>query len=155
LGIIEKAADALEAMMAHGRLPDSFNHSGKGELFILKYLADRDSPVLPSELSEAMQSSAPRISAALGTLERKGYIHREIDLSNRRKVLVTITDAGRDRTCTFGGHMRRYVISVLTEMGEEDAAEFVRLVKKFYEIVQRNMPDMDMFSHDHHHRRRK
>ena len=138
---IEELVDALGELMSRGKVIEEFNRSGKGEVFILKYLSVKDAPALPSELSEALNSSTARISAALGTLEKKGQIHREIDTTNRRYILVTITEAGRERIRTIMQQMRSHLIRVLTEMGEEDAREFVRLSTRFFEIAQRTRPD--------------
>ncbi|MDR1067553.1 MAG: transcriptional regulator [Clostridiales bacterium] len=148
---IEEIVDALVELMSSGRATEKFNRSGRGELFILKYLFKRNGPALPSELSEALPSSASRISAALGTLEKKGQIHREIDTSNRRNILVTITDAGRERILANMRQMRSHLIQALTEMGETDAREFLRLVTIFSEIVRRgelNMADCEDCSPD-------
>ena len=141
MGSIEELVDALGEMMSRGKVMDEFNRSGKGEIFILKYLYMKETPASPSELSEALNSSTARISAALGTLEKKGQIHREIDTTNRRYILVTITEEGRERIRANMARMRNHLIQVFTEMGEEDAREFVRLSKRFFEIAQRTMPE--------------
>ncbi len=138
---IEEIVDALSELMSSRKVMDDFNRSGKGEIFILKYLFIKDEPALPSELSEALNSSTARISAALKTLEKKGQIHREIDTTNRRYILVTITEVGRKRICAIMQKMRSHLIQIMTEMGVEDAREFVRLSERFFEIAQRTMPD--------------
>jgi len=135
---IEEAVTALEDMMSgHKNAIEQVGRSGRGERFILRYLYDKDAAVLPSEISYAMHSSNARISAALGSLERKGQIRREIDTTNRRNILVTITEAGRGRIRTDMAKMRGQIIGVFTEMGEQDAVEFVRLIKRFSEIASR------------------
>ncbi len=139
---IEELVGSLEKLMSRGKVMDEYNRSGKGEIFILKYLYMKESPASPSELSEALNSSTARISAALGTLEKKGQIHREIDTTNRRFVLVTITEDGRERIRANIDRMRSHLIQVFTEMGEEDAREFVRLSKRFFEVAQRSRPDI-------------
>ncbi len=141
MGSIEELVDALGEMMSRGKVMDEFNRSGKGEIFILRYLYMKETPASPSELSEALNSSTARISAALGTLEKKGQIHREIDTTNRRYILVTITEEGRERIRANMARMRNHLVQVFTEMGEEDAREFVRLSKRFFEIAQRTMPE--------------
>ena len=143
---IEEAVNSLEEMMSGRKNPmEQMGRSGKGELFILKFLCDKNSAVIPSEISEAMHSSNARISAALGSLEKKGQIHREIDISNRRNILVTITEEGHERIRSNMNQMREGMISVFTEMGEDEAVEFVRLIKRFSEIALRvfdhNQPD--------------
>jgi len=141
LSSIEEMVDALDEMMSSRKVMDDFNRSGRGEVFILKYLLTKNAPALPSELSEALDSSTARISAALKTLEKKGQIHREIDTTNRRYILVTLTEAGRERIRAIMQQMRSHLIRVLTEMGEEDAREFVRLSGRFFEIAQRTIPN--------------
>lgn len=138
---IEELVKSLGELRSGGKVMDEFNRSGRGEVFILRYLYAKKAPASPSELSEALNSSTSRISAALRTLEKKGQIHREIDTSNRRFILVTITEEGRERVLTNMQRMQNYLISVLTEMGEEDATEFVRLSRRFAEIAQHTRPD--------------
>lgn len=138
---IEELVDSLGELMSRGKVLEEFNRAGKGEIFILKYLYTKDTPASPSELSEALSSSTARISAALGTLEKKGQIQREIDTTNRRYILVTITEAGRERIRANMQRMKNHLVQVFTEMGEADAREFVRLSKRFFEIAQRTMPD--------------
>ena len=133
---IEEAVAELEEILhsKHGNAIDKMGRGGKGELFILNYLCGRDAPVLPSEISDAMHSSTARISAALNSLEKKGQIHREIDKTNRRNILVTVTDKGQERSCSTKKHMREQMVDILAEMGEQDAVELVRLAKRFFEI---------------------
>jgi DNA-binding MarR family transcriptional regulator len=130
----------MEALMSYAHITEELHRPAKGELFILKYLLEKEAPVFPSELSDALGSSNARISKALGQLEKKGQISREIDVSNRRFILVSITDAGRDHIETMMRRMRRHMVEVFTEMGEQDAESFVRLVKDFLEIMERTMP---------------
>ena len=138
MSTIEEVVIALEEMMSgHGNAIEQMSRSGKGELFILRFLSNKNVAVLPSEISDAMHSSNARISAALGSLEKKGQIHREIDTTNRRNILVTITEEGRERIRLNMEKMRERMVCVLTEMGEHDAAEFVRLIKSFFEISSR------------------
>jgi len=136
---IDEAFAALEEMMSGNRrnMMEQMWRSGKGEHFILKYLCDKDATVIPSEISEAMHTSTARISAALGSLEKKGQIRREIDKSNRRNILVTITEEGRERSRSELRYMKEIMLSIFTEMGEHDAVELVRLMKRFTEIANR------------------
>ena len=136
---IEEIVDELEDMMScrenvMGQMEQMGRH-GKGELFILKHMHDKNAAVTPSEISDVMHTSTARISAALGSLERKGQIKREIDTTNRRNILVTITEDGRRRIRSDMEKMRGQMIAVFTEMGEQDAAEFVRLTKRFFQLT--------------------
>jgi DNA-binding MarR family transcriptional regulator len=139
MGNLDEIAWAVSILMSRGKVIEELNCFARGELFVLKYLYAKAAPASPSELSEALNSSTSRISAALGTLEKKGQIHREIDPSNRRFILVTLTDDGRKRISTVAERMRKHLFQVLTEMGEDDAREFLRLATRFFEIAERTM----------------
>jgi DNA-binding MarR family transcriptional regulator len=138
MDVIDEAVEALSALLTRGKLLDEFSRSGKGEVFLLKYLFEKGGVAKPSEMREALRSSSARISAALGSLEQKGLVRREIDLANRRNIIVTLTEAGREKTLCIVRNMKSHLRSVLLEMGEEDAVDLVRLSKRFLEIAQRH-----------------
>jgi DNA-binding MarR family transcriptional regulator len=123
-----------------GNLLEVLSRAYKGEGFILKYLASRTSATLPTELSEALHSSTARISSILGTLEKKGLIVREIDRDNRRNILVTLTDKGREQAALLEREMKNRMAQVLAELGEADTRELVRLIRRVSEISQKIDP---------------
>ena len=141
MGYAEKAFYDFNEIMAgkHRNSMESINRPNQGELFVLKYLIKKDTEVLPSELSHALQSSTARISALLGALEKKGQIVRKIDENNRRNILVTITDVGRKRAKEEMQEMKKVMVQVFSEMGEEDAEAFIRLSRKFFNLMQKNI----------------
>jgi DNA-binding MarR family transcriptional regulator len=75
----------------------------------------------------------------LGALEKKGQIERDIDKSNRRNILVSITNAGRERILTEMTTMTEAMTRIFAEMGEADTLEFVRLTNIFFTVSQKHM----------------
>jgi DNA-binding MarR family transcriptional regulator len=140
---IEKAIESLTELASNNQIDmmESFNRTNKGELFVLHFLTLSNTQVLPSELSAALHSSTARISALLGALEKKGQIERDIDKSNRRNILVTVTDAGRKRIETEMTTIKETMTRIFTEMGEADTLEFVRLSSMFFKVSQKHMID--------------
>lgn len=138
----ERAFIAFNEIMASKKknMLESVNRTNKGELFVLQFLATRNTEVLPSELSAAMRSSTARISALLGALEKKGQLVRNIDENNRRNILVTITPAGRSRVETEIEELKAVLIQIFTDMGETDTAEFIRLTARFFELMHKRAP---------------
>ena len=135
---ITQIADELNEFFSQTRKSamEEFTRNQKGEQFILHYLYKNKRPMLPSEISTAMRSSSARVSAALNTLEKKGLILREIDPANRRNILVSLTDDGAEYIQALVAKRNQQLLEILTAMGEEDAAEYVRLTKKLFEISQ-------------------
>jgi len=139
---IEEAVASLGDIMSSSRVNmiEHMSRNGKGELFILKYLYDKDTngtDVIPSEISNVMHVSTTRISAALGALEKKGQVHREIDTNNRRNILVTITEEGRKRTVSEMKKIQEQMVNVFTQMGEHEAVEFIRLLNLLFNTVDK------------------
>lgn len=136
-----------EALLSFGEIMDSghrkviedFNRANKGERFALHFLHMRDKPVLPSELSVALRISMARISALLGSLEKKGQVKREINMADRRNILVTLTEAGRQRARREMDNRQTCMAGIFEEMGEADTREFVRLTKLFAELTAKHM----------------
>jgi DNA-binding MarR family transcriptional regulator len=116
---------------------ENMNRANKGELCVLHFLSMNNAAVIPSELSAALQSSAARVSTLLGSLEKKGQIEREIDKNNRRNILVTITESGRERAKTEMMKMETALACVFTEMGETDTVRFLRLIERFFGLMQK------------------
>lgn len=143
LDYVQQAVTAFHEIMSNNRrdMLENINRGNKGELFVLHFLSMHgDAPVLPSELSAALQASTARISALLGALEKKGQIERNIDKSNRRNILVTITEAGRLRAEAEMREMKQHMSRVFTDMGETDTVELIRLMRRFFELGQKHLP---------------
>jgi len=136
-----RAVDSLQEIMLNHKqnIINDYTRTNRGELFILQFLSRQNSQVLPSELSLALQASTARVSALLGVLEKKGQIERNIDTSNRRNILVTITAAGRERVKAEVVKIHEGMIQLFTEMGRTDTEDFIRLFKRFMEISQGHM----------------
>lgn len=109
------------------------NDSLHGEQFVLAYVAHHDGSVIPSDISAEMGISTARIAAALGSLESKGLITRRIDEKDRRRILVELTDAGREKEAEHAKGIMRVLVRMLENLGEADAIEFLRILKKVAE----------------------
>jgi DNA-binding MarR family transcriptional regulator len=137
---VAEAIALLDEIMsnAHNHIYEQMTKATRGESFVLKFLSESDSAVFPSELSVALHSSTARISAILRALEKKGEIVRETDKTNRRNVLVTITEAGRNRTKCDMKEAYGILAKVFIDMGEADTQEFIRLTQTVSDAVQKS-----------------
>lgn len=123
----------------HGRNAQKrFNDSLHGEHFVLSYISKHEGNVIPSDISNAMGATSARIAAALNSLEKKGLILRRIDAEDRRRILIDLTDAGRERVHKQNQMMMSFVTNMLQYLGEDDAKEYIRIMKK---LADRNPED--------------
>jgi len=111
------------------------NDSLHGEVFMLHNIAASEDCMIPSELSNAMGISGARIAATLNGLESKGYVTRQIDPSDRRRILVALTDKGKEKNEAYRMELIYMTAKMLSLLGEHDAKEYVRITKKLGELA--------------------
>lgn len=114
------------------------NESMQGEAFVLHYLFHQEDSVLPSEISNFMGISTARIAVALNSLERKGLITRRIDTSDRRRILVNLTEEGRAYAKEQQQEMLENIAKLITMLGEQDAREYVRITGRIAEFASQH-----------------
>lgn len=102
----------------------------QGEMAMLAYLTFEESEVTPTELSNHFNLSTARVANTLNSLEKKRYIERIHDSIDRRKVIVHITDTGRQFSKKKMEETVEDLSDMLNDLGEEDAADFLRIMRK-------------------------
>ena len=118
----------------------SINDCVHGEAFVLYFVKQKQGGIVPGDISEAMGISTARVAAALNSLEGKGYVTREIDKGDRRRIIVKLTPEGRE----YADEQEKFYMGMITEMltalGERDAAEYVRITGKLAAIMNSAKP---------------
>jgi DNA-binding MarR family transcriptional regulator len=71
------------------------HHTTAARFDVLDVLAQLDAPIRPGELKQRLHVPAQTLTGVLDALERKGLLCRLPNPTDRRSVLVEITDAGR------------------------------------------------------------
>lgn len=133
MGFAEDAVAEMFAlsMRTRGKAIDKVSRGAKGEIPALHMLAVSSVPLTPGRISDALGVSPGRVSAILDRLEKKGMIVRETDPSNRRNVLVSVTDAGREADREAFTQMHDRFVRVFERMGEEHTRQFLDRCKEF------------------------
>ena len=108
----------------------------QGETLLLRELALRQGPVCPSDLSDLVHLSRPRITAALSALRRKGLVRTEPSQADRRRVEVTITPAGLDLIGERVGRLNAYFDRLVLGLGAERTHELIRLIDRCVGIME-------------------
>lgn len=108
------------------------------EMMIMQSIADcclyNNNNIDVIKLQKRLHISKPAVSQTLNTLERKGYIIREIDPNDRRKIAVATTPKGlasftQSKTC-FDGTLRQ----VVERFGEDNMVELIKQLNRLSEI---------------------
>ncbi|MEG1633905.1 MAG: transcriptional regulator [Oscillospiraceae bacterium] len=112
---------------AHRAHYQPISESSKGENFVLQLLCERE-VVLSSEIASSMHITTARVASLLNQLQKKGYIQRQTDESDRRRVIVKITKEGRARAESQLKLILDRAEELLSDLGEQDATEFIRIL---------------------------
>lgn len=133
----EKLMQQMVRSMVVIRFADLFqmiSETVKGEGFILGYIRHNPS-VQPGDLSHMMQASTAYVAKLLRGMEEKGLIIRTRAPEDKRKILLALTEKGREAADKMEGQVKRAMIGFLKELGDEDAAAFIRILDKIAELV--------------------
>lgn len=134
------AEELMEALDRKKRPPhEDMSAAMRGEMAVLRLLSEESRALTAGEISSLLSMTTSRIAAVLGALEKKGLILRSADARDKRRVLVTLTQQGlsfcrRKRQC-----MLETVSHTLSQIGERDAREFVRLMKRVYSLFPQQL----------------
>lgn len=114
------------------------SESMHGEIFVLNYINQHGGNVIPSEISNEVGISTARVAATLNSLENKGWITRMIDVNDRRRILVDMTPEGKEQVEQHFKIIMNTTAKMLEYLGEDDAKEYIRIMRK---LAERNPED--------------
>ncbi len=127
--LTEELMEVLHGMHRRPHLPRPSEHM-RGAPMLMHYLKDHGGEATPGEISRELGTSTARITAVLGSLEKKGLLERSMDSRDRRKILVALTQAGWKQAEALETEMLQTTRSLIEYMGEEDTETGIRLLKK-------------------------
>lgn len=105
-----------------------------GEMRILGHLISENDGVSAGELSEKLDLTTPRVASALNSLAKKGFIERSRNPIDKRIVIVNITAVGKKIMLERREEAISMAEMFLEKLGEKDATELIRIMKRINEI---------------------
>ena len=131
------AEELLHILCENARLRyrRELNDFSYGELSILTVLSSSEKGLSPGEMCDILGMTTPRVSAAISGLKRKGYVISKPDSEDRRKVNVSITEEGLSLISAKREEISEFIAAVLTDLGKDDAEEYVRILGKINTIA--------------------
>jgi DNA-binding MarR family transcriptional regulator len=97
---------------------------------LINLLGEEIESMSPAQLATATGLSRPSMTAALDSLEKKGYVRRSMHPTDRRMVSVHITEQGRSFMGETFPPVGRGVIRTLKYLTREERETFMKLYEK-------------------------
>ena len=121
--------------MARLRASDRLNKGLRGQPAVMRVLMLANAPLSPKEIARRTGVSDARVANALRALEERGLIQRSADENDRRCVNVSLTELGLAESERLRTEGVRATAEFLVELGEDDAAELVRITGRVAQIM--------------------
>jgi DNA-binding MarR family transcriptional regulator len=84
-----------------------------------------------TEIQEDLHITKSAVSQMLDSLFEKGFIERTLDVSDRRRMCVTITPAGTQVLKRMSAYANQLATKVTAKMGEEKIQQMFDLLNEF------------------------
>ncbi|MFV0424112.1 MAG: MarR family winged helix-turn-helix transcriptional regulator [Bacilli bacterium] len=96
---------------------------------------DLENNVDVSYLQKYLAVSKAAISQMLNSLEKKGYLKRDIDLRNRRNIIITLTTEGRNILRDQEEEFVNRLHKIVSYLGVDDVKQMTVIINKLIEIT--------------------
>lgn len=107
-----------------------------GEDGVLLCIRCAERKILVGEIASEMALTPSRVTNIIRTLEKKGYVSRENDEKDRRKVYISLTEDGdRHISAQYQNALRTYSL-LFERLGEQDSREYFRILERIHEIMK-------------------
>ncbi|MGI6230152.1 MAG: MarR family winged helix-turn-helix transcriptional regulator [Tractidigestivibacter sp.] len=118
----------------------------RGEMAMLGAIYSEKREVSPKELSAMLGISTARVANTLNSLEKKGFVIRELDPSDRRRITVTLTDEGKEFFVANHREAISGLCQLVRDLGVDDAREYVRISERMVALItQRDGVEIPVF----------
>lgn len=102
---------------------------------VLGFLLHSDHVVSAGEISEYTNVSTARVAVLLKKMEDKGLITKEADPADKRRVLVSITEQGRNVFFEKQKEIIYYSSAIIEHFGKDRILDFIESCKEIKDVV--------------------
>lgn len=143
--IFELSADAWRAQSRErGKLGVELSET---EFLALDILAKADRPLTVGEIQREIGILAAQMSRVIRSLETKAakpLVHCSINASDKRKIDVELTEAGREAYHEYRRLKLGTMQQVLEKLNEQDRNEFMRILRRMRGIVHNSLSGKEL-----------
>ena len=107
----------------------------QGEGRVLFYLKDHPEQANPSQISQNLSLSKPRVTSILNALRKKEYVELQTDPDDRRRVNVVLTKAGLEYIALKVSHTEAMLSDYIDGMGRESTEALIALLERTNEVM--------------------
>jgi DNA-binding MarR family transcriptional regulator len=97
---------------------------------VLSILADSETSVSPNHIADRLIISRASVTSLLDSLEKRDYVKRQPHPSDRRMLLVELTDSGRQVANQFRPIVHQHQKGWLSVLNEEEQEQLIQMLHR-------------------------
>ena len=130
----------LKKMMNRGLGRDLDNANiTMSEFILMREVAENtkesSNPMALTEVREYLSVSKAAVSQMINSLEKRGYLTREVDVNNRRNIIVVLTEVGQEVYQKKNQEFFDRFEKVIQGIGETDISHFIAMINKMADAM--------------------
>ncbi len=102
---------------------------------VLGILADVEAPLPPNQIAERLIISRASVTSLIDSLERRGYVRRLPHATDRRMLLIELTDAGRRVAHEFRLLVHRHQKAWMAVLAEQEQVQLIDTLHRLQAIL--------------------
>jgi DNA-binding MarR family transcriptional regulator len=97
---------------------------------VLSILADSETPLSPNNIADQLIISRASVTSLLDSLEKRGFVKRQPHLSDRRMLLVELTNSGRQVANQFRPIVHQHQKVWLKALNEKEQEQLIQMLHR-------------------------
>ncbi len=102
---------------------------------VLSILADTEPPVSPNQIAERLIISRASVTSLIDSLEKRGYVRRQPHGSDRRMLLIELTETGRQVADRFRPIVHMHENQWLNTLSAEEQEQLIQLLHRLQTVL--------------------
>lgn len=130
--IIDACHEAHQVEELLPELPEGMTPQYVRILDVIHELGAAGDGVRVSDISARMRLALPGITRSIGFMERLGAVEKRNSDTDRRVVLIALTEKGRQWYREYVGDFYRHMSDILEDVPEEDVQTMIGVIHRVY-----------------------
>jgi DNA-binding MarR family transcriptional regulator len=103
---------------------------------LLYYIREHGGDLSGEKIRRELSVTKPAVSQMLASLEKKGFLTREINKENRRCIVLSLTEKGTAFIEKTQRKTEKRLAGIITRFGEEETRRLIALINRFLSIME-------------------
>jgi DNA-binding MarR family transcriptional regulator len=103
---------------------------------LLYYIKEHGEDLSGEKIKNELSVTKPAVSQMIASLEKKGFLTREINKENRRCIILSLTEKGTTFIEKTQEKTEKRLAEIISRFGENETRELITLINRFLSITE-------------------